>query len=347
MSILLTRMQDFRAQSNLDKWETRASQYGAHNLFQKQTNVVGSIITEELKRRGQAAMGNTLATPMLDFKATTIGSTRPLTIAQNESDSAMKTITYSTYQFGFTMVPAQYTNNEVGYQQDFNHKLTLGINALNVSLDNAAITALGAAKTQVVNNLLGKYTFAANTLNAILSQKTRVLADITPIMGSNDFYMPRNIVGNPGLMSLFLEMQESGLYNDKNQAIQWADKELHFTNRLTDAANKIASGYIVNDASVGLLTRVDRDSLLNHETKSGYDWTVARLPGFEFDFGIMHYDNAADMSALHAGTSDLTATKTEAFSFSVDVAHVTSYNSDASTLPSPILLFDIDSDDTL
>jgi hypothetical protein len=53
------------------------------------------------------------------------------------------------------------------------------------------------------------------------------------------------------------------------------------------------------------------------------------------------------MSALNAGTADLTATKTEAYSFSVDLGHVTSYNSDAATLASPIMLFDIDADEIL
>jgi len=167
------------------------------------------------------------------------------------------------------------------------------------------------------------------------------------MMASNDFYQPRHIVGEAGLLSQFLELQEQGLYNDQNRAIQWADKELHFTNRITNAANKVATGYVVNEGSVGFVSRVDRDSLLRHTTSSGYDWNVVTLPGLPMPVGVMYYETAADKSALHAGTADMTATKVEAYSFSVDVAFITAYNSAAATLASPILKFDIDSDDTL
>lgn len=340
-------MQNFRAASNLDKWELRPSRYGALNLFARQTEGPMSIITPELQERAQQAMGNTLETPVLDFENPTIGSTRPVTISAAESTSAMQSITFATYQFGFTMVPAQYTNNEIGYQRDFNHKLTARLNKFLATLDTAGVTALNTARTQVVADTLGAYTFATNTINALNSQRLRVIADINPMMASNDFYDPAYIVGNAGLTSLFLEIQESGLYNSQNRVIQWADKELMFTNRISNALNKVATGYVVNEGSVGLVSRVDRDSLLRHSTGNGYEFNVVSVPGVPFPMGLMYYDNVSDQNALHAGTSDLTATKVEAYSWSVDVAFVTSYNSDASTIASPILKFDIDSDDTL
>lgn len=347
MSLVLTRMQNFRAASNLDKWENRPSKYGGFDVYVRQTNGVMSIITDELRQRAQEAMGNTLETPVLDFENPTVGSSRPLTVSVSESDSAMQSITFATYQVAFTMNPAQYTNNEIGYQRDFNKKMTARVNALLKAWDTAAITALNTDRTQVVGNLLGKYTFASNTINATDSQRLRVIADVNPLMGSNDFYEPAHIVGEAGLLSQFLELQEQGLYNQQNRAIQWADKELHFTNRITNAANKVATGYVVNEGSVGLVTRIDRDAILRHTTGNGYEWNQVSVPGIPFNMGLMYYSNAADASALHAGTSDLTATKQEAYSLSVDVAFVNAYNSDAASIASPILKFDIDSDDTL
>ena len=348
MSLVLTRMQNFRAASNLDKWEVRASQYGGLNVFAKQTDGIMSIITEELKARASAAMGSTLETPVLDWEDPTIGSTRPVTISDAESTSAMQSITFATYQFGFTMVPSQYTNNEVAYQRDFNHKLELRLNKLLATLDTAALTALNAAKTQVVGNLLGKYTFGVtDTVNALNSQRLRIMADVNPLMGSNDFYQPTHIVGEAGLMSTFLEIQESGLYNSQNRAIQWADKELHFTNRLTNAATKVATGYVVNEGSCGIVSRVDRDAQARHTTTSGYSWNEVAVPGLPFTMGLMYYENAADKNALSAGTADLTATKVEAYSWSVDVAMVTAYNSAIATRAAPIMKFDIDVDETL
>jgi len=99
-----------------------ASAHSRRNVFARQSEGVQSIITDELRQRAQQAMGNTLETPVLDFEDVTIGSTRPVTISDAESTSAMQSITFATYQFGFTMIPSQYTNNEHSYQRDFNHK---------------------------------------------------------------------------------------------------------------------------------------------------------------------------------------------------------------------------------
>lgn len=335
-------MQNFRAVSPLDKWEERPSKYGAWDLFVRETNNPMGIISPALQEMANRAQGNTLEVPVYDKDGSvTINNTRSVTVSDDENTTAMQSITFTTYEFGFTMVPAQYSNNEMDYQRDFNQKLTKYLNAFMATLDTAAISALSTAKTQVLGSTLGKYTFASNTVNATLAQKLRVIADITPLMASNDFYEPRHIVGNPGLLSLFLEMQESGLYNDQNRVIQWADKELHFTNRLSDATNKIATGYVVNSGSIGVVSRVDRDAALRHRTHK-HEFDVVNVPGVGVPMGMYYYDDVADKNAITgAATADLTRTKVEAYSWSVDIAIVTNYNSDATTIANPILKFDI------
>lgn len=348
MSLILSRMQNFRANSPLDQWVERPSKYGALDLFIRETENPMGIISPELQATAQRAQGNTLEVPVYDKDASvTINNTRTVTISDDENTSAMQSITLTTYEFGFTMIPAQYTNNELGYQRDFNQKLTKYLNAFLATLDTAALTALNTAKTQVVGSTLGKYTFASNVLNATDSQRLRIIADITPLMASNDYYEPRHVVGNAGLLSQFLEIQESGLYNDQNRVIQWADKELHFTNRLANAANKVATGYVVNSGTVGVVYRHDRDSVLRHTTHK-HEFNVVQVPGIPFPMGVYYYDDVADKNAITgAATADLTRTKVEAYSWSIDIGFITQHNDTPASYANGILKFDIDSDDTL
>lgn len=316
--------------------------YGALDLFIRETENPMGIISPDLQATAMMAQGNTLEVPVYDKDGSvTINNTRTVTISDDENTTAMQSITLTTYEFGFTMVPAQYSNNEMSYQRDFNQKLTKYINAFLATLDTAALTALNTAKTQVFSNLLGKYTTLSNVINATLAQKLRIIADLNPLMAANDYYEPRHIVGNAGLTSLFLEMQESGLYNDQNRVIQWADKELHFTNRLTDAANKIATGYVVNSGSCGVVYRHDRDSVMNHRTHK-HLFEVVSVPGIPFPMGVYYYDDVADKSALTgAATADLTRTKVEAWSWSVDVGFITQYNDTPASYANGIMKFDI------
>lgn len=341
MSLILSRMQNFRSASNLDKWVDRPSKYGAFDIFWRETMNPMGIITSELRDKANMAQGNTLETHVFDEGTISIGSTRTVTISDAELTTAMQSISFSVYEFGFTMVPAQYTNNEVAYQEDFNRKLTRRINTFLATLDTAALSSLNTNKTQVADTLGGKYTFATNILTASLANKLRITADITPIMNAIDFYEPRHVIGNPGLLSVFLEMQESGLYNEQNRVIAWADKELHFTNRLTDAANRIATGYVVNEGSLGIVTRVDRDARLRHRTHK-HEFDVVNVPGIPFPMGVYRYDDVADKNTITgAATADLTRTKVEAWSFSIDLGFVVPYTSDITTYSTPILKFDI------
>jgi len=342
MSLILTRMQNFRAQSNLDRWELRASQYGAYDWFLAETNNPNGIITPELLETANRAQGNTLETPVYDLdQSVTINNTRTVTVSDDENTSAMQTITFTTYEFGFTMIPAQYTNNEFGYQRDFNRKLNKYLIKFAETLDTAAVAALSSARTQVLSNTLGKYSFTSNTVAATLAQKTRVLADLHPLMAGNDFYGDLHVIGNPGMDSIVRELAENGQYNSTNNALQFMGKTFHYSNRVSDALNKIATAYATVGGTAGIVSRVDRDSRLRHSTHK-HDFDVVNVPLVNLPMGVYRYDDVADKSSITgAATADLTRTKVEAWSWSVDIAFVTPYNSDAANLAGPILKFDV------
>ena len=351
MSLVLTRIQNIRANSNLDKFEYRPSRYGALNAFMVQSEDPTGILTEELKQKARTSIGNTLETPVIDYDADiTIGSTRTLTIADSENTSKMVQITFATYAWGFTIAPAMYMNNEIGIQKDFETKMMKYIYAFAKKLDEAALAALAANKTQVLKNPL-LYDWSANAINAKWTERENVFGDLEVMMGANDFYGQLHLVGDPGVESIMRKLQQHGLYNDVNKQNEFGTKIVHLTNNIAAAKGKYAQGYAVNAGSLGMLTRFERDCLLGTVSGDGHEWGIATLPLLNMPVGTYFYDSVGDYNAIAgAATADMTRTRKEHYGFAVDVAFLTAYNSKpsgAGALPSPILAFNVSSEDAV
>lgn len=348
MSLVLTRIQNIRANSNLDKFEYRPSRYGALNAFMVQSEDPTGILTEELKQKARTSIGNTLETPVIDYDADiTIGSTRTLTIADSENTSKMVQITFATYAWGFTIAPAMYMNNEIGIQKDFETKMMKYIYAFAKKLDEAALAALAANKTQILKNPL-LYDWSANAINAKWTERENVFGDLEVMMGANDFYGQLHIVGDPGVESIMRKLQQHGLYNDVNKQNEFGTKVVHLTNNIAAAGGKYAQGYAVNAGSLGMLTRFERDCLLGTVSGDGHEWGIATLPLLNMPVGTYFYDSVGDYNTIAgAATTDMTRTRKEHYGFAVDVAFLTAYNSAPSTLASPILAFNVSSEDAV
>jgi hypothetical protein len=348
MSLVLTRIQNIRANSNLDKFEYRPSRYGALNAFMVQSEDPTGILTEELKQKARTSIGNTLETPVISYDADiTIGSTRTLTIADSENTSKMVQITFATYAWGFTIAPAMYMNNEIGIQKDFETKMMKYIYAFAKKLDEAALATLAANKTQVLKNPL-LYDWSSNAINAKWTERENVFGDLEVMMGANDFYGQLHIVGDPGVESIMRKLQQHGLYNDVNKQNEFGTKVVHLTNNIAAAGGKYAQGYAVNAGSLGMLTRFERDCLLGTVSGDGHEWGIATLPLLNMPVGTYFYDSVGDYNAIAgAATADMTRTRKEHYGFAVDVAFLTAYNSEPSTLASPILAFNVSSEDAV
>ena len=348
MSLVLTRIQNIRANSNLDKFEYRPSRYGALNAFMVQSEDPTGILTEELKQKARTSIGNTLETPVIDYDADiTIGSTRTLTIADSENTSKMVQITFATYAWGFTIAPAMYMNNEIGIQKDFETKMMKYIYAFAKKLDEAALATLATNKTQILKNKL-LYDFSTNAVNAKWTERENVFGDLEVMMGANDFYGQLHIVGDPGVESIMRKLQQHGLYNDVNKQNEFGTKVVHLTNNIAAAEGKYAQGYAVNAGSLGMLTRFERDCLLGTVSGDGHEWGIATLPLLNMPVGTYFYDSVGDYNAIAgAATADMTRTRKEHYGFAVDVAFLTAHNSAPSTLASPILAFNVSSKDAV
>lgn len=348
MSLVLTRIQNIRANSNMDKFEYRPSRYGALNAFMVQSEDPTGILTEELKQKARTSIGNTLETPVIDYDGTiSIGNTRSVTIADSESTSNMVQITFTTYSWGFTIAPAMYMNNEIGIQKDFETKMMKYIYAFAKKLDEAALAQLAASKTQILKNKL-LYDFSSNAINAKWTERENVFGDLEVMMGANDFYGQLHIVGDPGVESIMRKLQQHGLYNDVNKQNEFGTKVVHLTNNIAAAGGEYAQGYAVNAGSLGMLTRFERDCLLGTVSGDGHEWGIATLPMLNMPVGTYFYDSVGDYNDIAGdATADMTRTRKEHYGFAVDVAFLTAYNSSPSTLASPILAFNVSSEDAV
>lgn len=346
MSLVLTRIQNIRSNSNLDKFENRPSRYGALNAFMVQSNDPTGILTEELKAKARTSIGSILETPVIDYDAgISIGNTRTLTIDDSENTSRMVQITFATYAWGFTITPAMYMNNEISIQRDFETKMMKYIYAFAKKLDEAALSTLAANKTQILKNPL-LYDWSSNAINAKWTERENVFGDLEVMMGANDFYGQLHIIGDPGVESIMRKLQQHGLYNDVNKQNEFGTKIVHLTNSISAAEQKYAQGYAVNSGSLGLLTRFERDCLLGTVSGDGHEWGIATLPLLNMPVGTYFYDSVDNYSSIAgAATADMVRTRKEHYGFAVDVAFLTAYNSSPSTLASPILAFNISSED--
>lgn len=344
MSLIATRLQDWRvANPQFDRNMTRPCEYGALDFFVQQTGASNSIISSEVRNKAFNSMGNTVQIPVIKADENVqVSNVRSCVIVDNENTSALYTIVWATYSVGFTMVPALYLNNEIGYQQDFNRKLEKVSRAMADALDRGAVAALEAKKTQVFKDAL-YYPVVGNSVQASWDMREGVLSDINTMMRANCYPGQIHVIGNAGVDSMLRKLAQHALYNDQNKRMEFEDKIVHFTNNVTNEDGKFGTFFSVVDGNVAVLTRVDRESLLR--SKYGeHEWDQVRLPFIDLPVGSHYYTSVGDQSGVAGDASaDMTCNGKEHFGFSVDVAFIVAYNSNEATIANPIIKTEIGS----
>jgi len=344
MSLLATRMLEYRAnEARIDKWETRPSVYGAYDVFKEQSAEQDGIIPQNVVEAAMSSIGRDTKIPVINFDSgVTISNSRSVTIADDENTSALYTVTWTTYAFGFTQVPTLFINNEIGAQRDFNAKMNKYIYKLGETLDSACIAALETAKTQQLSDDLGgKYSLSTNVVTGALATQDDIVGDLGPLQYGNDFYNPLHIVGNQSFNSLVRNrLLEKGQFNTENKTYQWQDKTFHFSNRVTNGAGIKATGFAIPKGSLGMLYRFEREVLANGRSRTGHEWGRDVLPILGLPMGTYYYESVDDYNAIAgAASADMDRVRKQHFGFAVDLAFITAYNSDPATYASPVMKF--------
>ncbi len=336
MSLILTRTQDIREKSpDFYKWENRITQTGALDFMMMDTN---NTLSPALIRKAKSSIGSVLATPVIKYDSgVSIASSRSVTIADDLNTSAMYTFTFVTYSWGWTETPSAHMNNEISLQEDWAANYKKYLIALSKVMDTAAVAALSAGKTQVFGDLL-TYTNVGNVVTADLADEMRLFADIDPIMMSNDVDGTIHYIGNPGFKSLVNRTKQLSQFNAENKSLHLNGIPLHYSNRITNGASMGATFYAVTEGSCGLLYRFEREALLGTRSRTGHEWGLDTLIGLDIPVSTYYYEGVSDLNALYgAATADMTRAWKRHYGFSVDVCYVTNYNSDPTTIPTPII----------
>lgn len=342
MSLLATRLQNWRLHvDQFDRNMARPLEYGALDFFIEQTDAPDSIVSQELRDRAFASIGNTVQLPVINYDGSvSVSDTRSCSIADDENTSALYTIVWATLQVGFTMVPAAYANNEISYDHDFERKMDKITRALATSLDNLALAALAANKTQVFADSL-YYTVTSNVVEVPWTGRLDFLGDLNSIMRANAYPRTIHIVGNAGIDSIVRKLGEHDLYNDVNKRLEYGDKIFHFSTNLTNESGKFATCYAVEEGNVAVLTRVDREAYRGAQANFN-EWGVTYLPYINLPVGYHYYTTVGDQSSIAgAATADLTCGIKEHFGFSLDVAFLVAYNSAPETVANPIIKVEV------
>ena len=342
MSLVATRLQNWRVSNpEFDRNMTRPCEYGALDFFIEQTNSANSIISPNLRDKAFASIGNSVQIPVINYDGDVqVSNIRSCVIADDENTSALYTVVWATYAIGFTMVPASYMNNEISYEHDFLRKMEKTTRALADALDKGAVAALEAGKTQVFKDKLN-YQVQGNVVEVPTQMATEILGDVNPMMRANCFPAYIHLIGNAGVDSLVRKLAQHGVYNDVNKRMEYDNKVLHYTNNVVNESQKNGTFFAVADGNVGVLTRVDREAL--RRTRANFhEWDVVRLPYIDLPVGSHYYTAVGDQSQIAGdATADLTCAVKEYFGFSLDVAFLVAYNSNPTTVASPIIKAEI------
>lgn len=342
-SLAATLTQGYRSAyaNRLDKHEQRPSNYGALQLFKNQTASSTGIIDAETMALIKKSFGNTVSIPVVNYQDVTIDNIRTCAIRTGGPTSALVSVTFATYSFGFGMYPAQFYNNDVKYQEVFNKNMRAYEIKLAAALDSAAIAKLESAKnTYWPASLTGTYySQTGNALQVPQASQAQFFNMIPSIMESMDFTGGLSDVTTPFAMAKIRNWSAQGQANQTNLAYQFGGVDFYSSNRITNNAGVADTHYLVADDSVAIVTRLDPDALMGSSVGGGQkEWSVQRVPLIDMDMALYYNEDCTNAAAIQsAGTEGLTRTKVESYEFSADFAFISSYNSRPTADYTPIV----------
>ena len=344
MTLIATRITDLvRNNPGLDSRILRQARYGLLDAALSGSTAPNSVISAKAQMDFQDAIGHTYKVPVINLNTgVTISSTRAVTISDAENTSALQTITPTIAAWGYTMTPMAMYNNYIDYQRDWNAKFLAGLYNCAAAINAAVGTALNTNKSQAITDNLG-YTVTSDVVISPTASQENILGDLSVMLHSDNYGFGMNyLIGNGGVESLVNQLLKYNQANEKDLRREHGDKILNFDNSITNGTGHKATGYIVEEGAVGLLTRVANEARFNMETKSGRMFTTFQLPILNRQAEYYFYDDVVDASSLvGAASAHLTRTPQEFHGFSIEYAVVTPYVETIATDATPIIKFAI------
>ena len=339
MSYINTLMLPLRAKypNGFDKNESRDPNVGAWNVFVKQTP---DLLTEDLRAKiKQSDPGVSVSIPALDATADadiSIRNVRSCTVPFDDGVSRLIAVTFETLVFSIEMTPADFINNDIGYQAAFNRKYEEKARKIKRLLDSRAVSNLETNKNVFDTAPAKFYTVSSNDIQVPLADHDDFYNNLTSIWGEMDYDVESDIVATWTHQPIVNKFVNQGAGNSENLNFQFQGYNYNFTNRITEGSNQSVL-YAIQPGNLAVETRVDLDARMGSRISDSQYWETTVLPILGFEGGVYYNKDCADRSSIQAS---LTRSAVESFEFSFDITYMNTLVSSPSTQYAPILKAD-------
>lgn len=354
-----TLMQELRSNgvASLGANENRVSEYGALDLYRKQSTGPQSILTPDLQAKLAGSFGNVVKASVIDYESPTISNVRTCAVQVGGATSKLVPFTFFTLAFGFPMTPAQYINNDIGYETVWMRLLQNRINAARALLDTKCVDFTNLNKNKFFPaEMLSYYAVVANAMQVPVQVDANQQKNwgglfnyLTSILSQQDFASIPDVLTNPLGMADVRQRQSQGAYNATNKAweVDLVGSFFQSPRVLNSSASVAATDYAILPGSVAITSRLDPDCLMPNNFIGSREnpyklWDNAELPGLG-KYGLYYQSDCADKSAELAASrlGMLTRTRVESFEWSADYCIFGAYNSDTVGRYQPITKFEL------
>jgi hypothetical protein len=353
-NIVATLMQELRTNgaARLGANENRPSEYGALDLFRKQSTGPLSILTPDLEQKLTNSFGQVVKASVIDYENPTISNVRTCAVQTGGATSKQVPFTFFTASFGFVMVPAMFDNNDMSYEEVFLNQLSSRINKTKALLDTKCVDFANVNKNNYFPaEMLAYYAQSGNAFQVPVQTDMNGRKNwmglynyLTSILSQQDFggALP-DILTNPRGMADVRDLSSQGTYNALNKAweVDLVGSFFSSPRVLNSSAGVAATEYAVLPGSVAITGRLDPDCAKGRVSGAKV-WSSVDLPGLD-KYGLFYQSDCGDKSAELAANrlSGLTRTFVESFEWSRDYCIFGAYNSDPTTRYQPIDKFEL------
>jgi hypothetical protein len=311
------------AQSNLDQYENRWSNFGAFMSYLEDTP---NTLPGAAELVNQYDGHRTVSVVVMQRQTLTTSATRVCTATSTQATSTYVTPTWTTIVTSFFLVPSEHKGNYVSYQEALNHNVAAVERAFLTAIDTAAYTSLNTNKSTVNAADGNPYTVNGNNDMVIAAADNELFFnEAASILMQNNLPSDAvNVIASPRMAALARELNAQGPANNANRAFQFGPYSFYHSPRVTVAAGDRDAAFIAPKGSLAFLSYVDQDAQMG--SKSGdHEWSVQFLPKLGLNVGLLVTRDCADESSHGGGAS--ASSLMESFQFSFDYSFVTAYDS--------------------
>ena len=286
----------------------------------------GKETLEKIKKSGD----QTTKVPILTKLTADNGTARTCATSGAEGDTALTTLSYTTYVEKFKISTLMLQNNDISYQTTLRHLMNEKMRILMQRLETnlAAYLESSHATTSGAETQATIGTFTGDIGIVALADKNEYFSRLTTAMMQNNFAGPYQHVHSMGLSNRIMLQQNEGSGNSNNLAPQQQGFTHYGANLVPTTGSTEGTSFVFVPGTVGLLSY--NNVLHRNNTQHGDDiWTTIAnpfMPGLTFDLKSTTACTDNSGTSTHRGADLVTY-----FELVLEFSRYKAYTSDGDT----------------